>query len=300
VIEIGTKRSRLVLALILIVIGVFLLQVLMYYVNPAGRTGPYFGPQEPSAKLATWRVEAPDPLTQLLWLSVGDAIGLVWLWQFLTFGFAHSAASAWHLIIGLAGIWMFGPEVEERLGSRRFLFLYFSSTALCGLVSMLLLPRHPTMGCLAAALAVAGAFWHSFGDSAVYITFLQFRGRKLALGYAAVAALVCVAYLPDALGVVCVAHIIGLPYGWIFCRFEKRFGWYLILWELRRADRRAAKERKLRAHVDRLLAKVQDGGLNKLSFRERAFLRLASRKFQQWRVSGDEVEEEKPADQPKP
>ena len=298
-IEIGTKRSRLVLALISIVIGVFLLQVVMHYVNPAGRTGPYFGPKAPSERLTAWRVAAPDPLTQLLWLSVGDAIGLVWLWQFLTFSFAHSAVSAWHLIVGLAGIWMFGPEVEERLGGRRFLFLYFSSTALCGFVSVLVAPRSPTMGCLAAALAVSGAFWHSFSNSSVYITFLEFRGRKLVLGYATVAALVCVVYLPDALGVVCVAHLVGLPYGWLFCRIEKRFGWYLILWELRQADRRAAKERKLRAHVDRLLAKVQAGGLDKLSFRERAFLRLASRKFQQWRVSEDQAEEEEPADQPK-
>lgn len=289
IIEVGAKRSRLVVTLALALVGVFLYQLLLSRVNPTTQSVPYFGPASSGHAGGRFpRVAAPDPLAQLLWLHRADALGRLWLWQLLTFGFVHSPMCLWHLIVGLAGLWAFGPEVAARIGGARFLLLYLSAGVFCGLFSVLVAPQYPTLGCVASVLGVVGAFWASLGRSTVYVAFLPLTGKTLALLYAAAAVLVCVAYLPDECGVVYLAHLLGLPYGWVFARLERRIGWYLMLWELRQAERSAARELRLRARVDGLLDKVHRVGMENLTFRERTFLMSASRKFQHWRQAGAE------------
>jgi membrane associated rhomboid family serine protease len=45
-------------------------------------------------------------------------------WQLVTYGFLHGG---WmHLFGNMLGIWMFGPDIERFLGSRRFTLYYFA------------------------------------------------------------------------------------------------------------------------------------------------------------------------------
>ena len=46
-------------------------------------------------------------------------------WQILTHMFMH--AGAMHLLLNMFALWMFGTQVEQYLGSKRFLFIYFSA-----------------------------------------------------------------------------------------------------------------------------------------------------------------------------
>lgn len=46
-------------------------------------------------------------------------------WQILTHMFMHGGFM--HLFFNMLGVWMFGSAVEQALGSKRFLFLYFSA-----------------------------------------------------------------------------------------------------------------------------------------------------------------------------
>ena len=54
------------------------------------------------------------------------------LWQIVTYGFLHGGLP--HLLFNMFGLYMFGPQVEYRWGSQRFLVYYL----LCGLGSALL------------------------------------------------------------------------------------------------------------------------------------------------------------------
>ena len=286
IIEIGTKRSRLILTLMATIALAFLCQVFLYRINPTDQRGPYFGPAvRAGMRTDVARLEAPDPMTQLFWLSAPDAVRRLWLWQFLTHGFVHSAASLWHMLVGLLGLWVFGPEVEDALGRRKLLALYFAASALCGIVSVAISPAFATMGCLASALALAGAFLSIYPDATVYFAFVPVSARRLVLAYGLLATLVCVAYLPDAFGVVCWAHLLGLPLGWGFGRVQPHLDWHVMLWQLRRHERLAAREKTLRARVDELLAKVSQLGMGSLTRSERTFLRDASRKFRHWQAT---------------
>jgi membrane associated rhomboid family serine protease len=67
-------------------------------------------------------------------LSV-DGVLHGYIWQFLTFQFMHGG---WiHLLFNCLAIFMFGRDVEQALGRKRFLTLYLSSGALGGLFQVI-------------------------------------------------------------------------------------------------------------------------------------------------------------------
>src|SRR6266498_668664 len=59
-------------------------------------------------------------------------------WQILTFQFLHSSPMPWHVLFNCLGLWFFGRPVEEALGSKRFLTLYFASGFAGGILEALL------------------------------------------------------------------------------------------------------------------------------------------------------------------
>jgi membrane associated rhomboid family serine protease len=81
------------------------------------------------------------------------------VWQLLTFQFLH--VSLWHLIGNLVALWFFGRFVEEVLGTRRFLIVYFGAGIIGGLLQcalMLLFPEHFPPFTFGASAGIAGIF----------------------------------------------------------------------------------------------------------------------------------------------
>src|SRR5579871_3835280 len=90
----------------------------------------------------------------------GMAHGFVW--QLLTFQFMHAGIS--HLLCNGIALWSFGNAVEERLGKRRFLALYFLSGVAGGIlqiIASILLPK-------LFGAAVVGASAGIFGVTAAF------------------------------------------------------------------------------------------------------------------------------------
>jgi len=91
-----------------------------------------------------------------------DGLRAGFVWQLITFQFLHGGAM--HLIFNLLTLWFFGRPVEERLGSRSFLKLYF----LCGIAGGLLQAGlgflagryfgHTTYGASAGICGIIAAF----------------------------------------------------------------------------------------------------------------------------------------------
>src|SRR5215208_2656984 len=68
-------------------------------------------------------------------LSV-DGLRAGYIWQLLTFQFMHGG---WiHLLLNCLAIFMMGRDVEDAVGRKRFLTLYFSSGIIGGLVQIAL------------------------------------------------------------------------------------------------------------------------------------------------------------------
>ncbi len=247
-------------------------------------------------------------IDELFALSLPGLKQHYYVWQLLTFQFMHGGLL--HLALNCFAIYMFGREVEESLGKRSFLTLYFSSGIIGGLFQVL--------GALVwearCGGEVVGASAGAFGLVAAYATLypqrpltlllffilpITMRARYLLLisGLMAVFGLL---FGHD--GVAHAAHIGGMLTGIFFVRWAGEWQWP----RLRQPFRRRARPVLVTAHtqktspwrppkietvdelppeefisreVDPILDKISQHGIHSLTERERKILEAARKKM---------------------
>jgi membrane associated rhomboid family serine protease len=97
-----------------------------------------------------------------------------WPWQIVTYMFLHGGF--FHLFFNMLALWMFGMELENTWGSRKFLIFYL----LCGiggaianlLITPLLGQAAPTVGASGAVFGVLIGFAMLFPNRLIYLYFL--------------------------------------------------------------------------------------------------------------------------------
>ena len=216
------------------------------------------------------------------------------LWQPVSYLFLHG--SLMHLLMNLLGLYVFGRELEETLGARRFCGLYFGGGALAGLGWLLISGRAggPCIGASGAVFGVMGAFAALFPERRItlllfFVLPVTMTARVLVIVLAAVAVLLLMGGGGNAAHA---AHLVGGVAGYAYGRpWRRRGGWAGGGGSLgeRLADWRARWRRralKLVApeelppdpeEVDRILEKIKVQGLDRLTRRERRALERASR-----------------------
>jgi membrane associated rhomboid family serine protease len=103
---------------------------------------------------------------------------LVWthyfVWQLFTYIFLHGGLS--HLLFNLLALWMFGGELENTWGSRRFTQYFFLCGIGAGICTVLFTPRLyqgiPVIGGSGAIYGLLLAFGWLFPNRLIYIYFL--------------------------------------------------------------------------------------------------------------------------------
>ena len=163
----------------------------------------------------------------------------LFLWQLGTYLFIH--AGWFHVIFNLFALWMFGPALESRWGSRQFLFYFFVTGAGAGLFNVLLEPNsvRMTVGDSGAIYGLLLAFGVLFPDQPIFLWFVIIIGA-IEL-YSSLA-------LPGS-SVSHVAHLGGILVGYLYLRggrvhfdFERRYQ------DWRRARLRRKFEGYMRKH----------------------------------------------------
>src|SRR3972149_8087200 len=100
---------------------------------------------------------------------------LVWkkffLWQLSTYIFLHGGIT--HLLFNLLALWMFGGELENYWGSKRFLGYFFFCGIGAGLCTVVLSPHQfvPVIGASGAIYGILLAFGWMFPTRPIYISF---------------------------------------------------------------------------------------------------------------------------------
>jgi membrane associated rhomboid family serine protease len=96
------------------------------------------------------------------------------VWQLVTYMFLHGGFT--HILFNMLMLWMFGMEVENTWGSKRFLIFYFVCGIAAGLTNILIAPFFaepaPTIGASGAVYGVLVAFAMMFPNRYIYIYFL--------------------------------------------------------------------------------------------------------------------------------
>jgi rhomboid family protein len=202
-------------------------------------------------------------------------------WTLVTYMFLH--AGPMHLIFNMLGLYFFGPRVEERLGSRSFMFLYFISGITGALLSLIMQQASPIVGASGGIFGVMLAFAWFWPDTPIYIWgVLPIPARMLVI-------ITTVLTLWSGLGgsgsnIAHFAHLGGYLGAWLYLKwlqrkrteFKKRATAAAPVRELTFTRRPAVDLQKVhevnRDEVNRILDKISAHGMSALTPQERVFL----------------------------
>ena len=149
-----------------------------------------------------------------------------WVWQFVTYMFVHDPRSISHLLFNMLALFVFGRQVEWKMGSREFLLFYLSTGFLAGVFSFFvyLFTGYvwiTLMGASGAIFAVQLAFAAFFPSSVIYFWgILPLRAPVMVLGFTALELFLMFTGLGG--NVAHTTHLAGFAFGWIY--FLIRFG----------------------------------------------------------------------------
>lgn len=164
---------------------------------------------------------------EYLGLKPASALFQFFVWQPLTYIFIHSL-NPMHIIFNMLSLWMFGAELEQRLGHRTFLafFLFCGAgagilyTGVVGIYSLLSgnpLPLSvPVVGASGAVFGVMYAYARFFGDRMV--SFMMIFPMKAKFLVALIGGIQVIMFINEGFGsdVSALSHLGGLLMGYIF------------------------------------------------------------------------------------
>ncbi len=269
----GSKWTKVIKILISVNVGIFILQLLFFSISTQWSGGKPVGGIEHGY---------PDPFTKLFWFYPPDTFGNLWLWQLFSYTFLHSIYDPWHLIINMFALWMFGADVERTMGTRKFLTLYFGAGVFSALLSTLLGSESAILGASGAIFAVEVAFAMFFPEATIILFIFPIKAKHLVMIFAGITALNCL--LPSGGNIAYYAHLGGLLYGFLFVRYEPRLWGMIEIWQAKQREREMREGVEIRRRVDRILEKVNRGGMENLTKKELEFLQNASRKYRKWQT----------------
>ena len=227
------------------------------------------------------------------------AFGKGYIWQVVTYVFLHGGL--FHILFNLFFLWMIGGLVEGRLGTKRFLWLFFIAGASGALAQGVVFPSLATIGASAAVLGVAAACGMLFPNMMILVFFIFPMKMKHFVILLAVIDIVSAA--EGGGNVAHYAHLAGLGAGYLFVKFEPRVRpvvvprwrrlkilfrslWWRLTGRFRGFTGGGGGEsvhieddEAYQREVDRLLDKIFREGTSSLTDEENEFLRKTSEKY---------------------
>ena len=156
-------------------------------------------------------------------------------WQLVSYMFLHSTDGISHLLFNMIMLWMFGMEIENLWGAKKFAIFYFAAGITAGLANLFIAPLFtatgPTIGASGGVFGVMAAFAMVFPDRYVYLYFLvPVRAKYLIAGLIILE--VVYGVLGTQGGIAHVAHLGGAVVGGVWVLLDKRG--YIDRWLSRR------------------------------------------------------------------
>ena len=143
-------------------------------------------------------------------------------WQLITYQFMHGSFT--HILFNMFALWMFGMEIENYWGTKKFLFYYLLCGVVAGIFQLFLTPilgsaLAPTIGASGAIYGVLIAFGLMFPDRYIFLYFLVPVKAKYLIGFLIVLEFMLVDSAQS--NVAHLAHLGGAIAGFLFILFDK-------------------------------------------------------------------------------
>jgi membrane associated rhomboid family serine protease len=206
------------------------------------------------------------------------------IWRYVTYMFLHGGP--FHLLFNMFALWIFGSDLEDYFGGRKFLQYYFFTGIGAGLtvatLDLLTGQRSFVIGASGAVFGLLLAFGIIYAERTITMLLFFFlpvtmKAKHFVILFGAVEFFFGVS--PGSSGIAHFAHLGGMVFGLIYLKTPvgtlswKGPGVLKSLQRRIKAGRSAHDDRRM----DDLLRKVNDQGIQSLTEEEKQFLHRMSR-----------------------
>ena len=212
------------------------------------------------------------------------------LWQPFTYMFFHapfySSIGISHILLNMLGLWVFGRELEQAWGKKKFLKYYFLTGIGSGLITYIFQmdSSNPVIGASGAGYGVLLAYGVSYPNRMLYIWgLIPVRSMWLVIIMGVIAFF---GLLGKADGISHVTHISGMLIGYVLLKNKWKLSDMLfslrkktIEFQVQRKEDQEVKRKIINRDVDIILEKIKNVGFSGLSDEEQSKLYEASRKM---------------------
>lgn len=222
-------------------------------------------------------------------LVPNSAFGHLQVWRLVSYAFLHDTAGPFHILFNMFTLWMFGAELEEQWGTRRFVVFYLCAAAGSGLFSLVtafspLLWFTPVIGASGAVLALLTVYALYFPRRQMLLFFLFPVNVLVAVAIFGAISLLGAAHSWG--NVSHLTHLGGIAVGFLYVKLFPIVNDYLRHAKSRADEtRQRAEQRKKSADreyfedvVDPILKKISASGMESLTEEEKKTLEEASRR----------------------
>jgi membrane associated rhomboid family serine protease len=141
-------------------------------------------------------------------------------WQMVSYSFLHGGFG--HLFFNMFALWMFGVQVENSWGSRRFAIFYFVCVIGAALAQLVVASMdsviYPTVGASGGVFGILLAFGMMFPNQPIYIYFLfPIKAKWLVIGYGVIE--LWAGITGTQAGVAHFAHLGGMLFGFLLIQY---------------------------------------------------------------------------------
>jgi len=208
------------------------------------------------------------------------------IWRLVTYLFLH-AQNPFHILFNMLALWMFGVEIEELWGTKRFVIFYFIAGAGSGLFSVLQWNSF-IIGASGAVLALLTAYAYYFPDRTILMFFVFPLPVRLAVVIIGIMSLFGAS--SGSGGIAYLTHLGGIAVALLYVKYYGPF----IAWleerrlpaqqkkpsvlQFRPKKENAGKRQYFEEVIDPILKKISEKGIDSLTPEERRKLDDASKK----------------------
>jgi len=142
-------------------------------------------------------------------------------WQLLTYGFLHGNTT--HIFFNMFGLWMFGRDLENVMGSQRFLIYFLVCVVGAGIVQLVVAAMqgglYPTVGASGGVFGILLAYGLTFPNRVVVPLFPPIPMRAITFVFIYGLLELYLGVSGNAPGVANFAHLGGMLFGFILLRY---------------------------------------------------------------------------------
>jgi len=245
------------------------------------------------ASVAVWIMQLIPGLGPLItqWFALipMQTFGHLQIWRLATYPFVHDPSGPFHLLFNMLTLWMFGTEIEEMWGTRRFVRFYFFAGAASGLLSLLTVISPmtwltPVIGASGAILALLTVYALMFPNRQILLFFLV--PVNVLIAVAIFGAVSLFGSMQGWGNVSHLTHLGGILFGVLYMKAAPFLKFSLENVKTKELARRSSAEARKKADeknhfentIDQILKKISENGIESLTKEEKQILEQASRR----------------------